>query len=423
MIDNIISIYKRNEKLIKDNIYLASGILAFGLAGYFFHFYAGRKLGPEDYGTLGAMLSILYIATIFTLFIQLAITKIVSNLHDRKEEKKITYILKHNRIYWIYGIISAAAILAATPILRYYLGIQLWIPFLIIAAIMTYTYILSLNMGVMQGLQNFKQLAAVYWSEGIGKIAAGVILIGIGLGVSGGVSAFGIAYLIGLIATVLFLTKLKKNEEEKFQDKTIKRSLPLLIVLFSLSLMYSIDVILVKHYLQNAEVGFYTALSTIGKVIFFASNSVSFVMFPKISETKTEKENKNVLYKSLLLILLISTPIILFYASFPSVVTGLLFGNQYAAINSYIYLFGIVMALYALIYTFCFYNLSLNKTKFIYILLISNVAQIIGIIMFHESIKQVVYVMLAFMALLLASLFMIKERKNETPLTHHTSLQ
>lgn len=425
MIDNFIGVYKRNEKLIKDNIFLAAGMLVFGASSYLFHFYAGRKLGPDDYGTLGALLSLIYIATIIILFVQLAITKAASNLHIKKEDRKIVYLLKHSRKrYWMYGIISALIILAITPLMRYYLHIALWTPFLAIALILTFTYIQSLNIGIMQGLQNFKGLMLVYFGQGLTKVGAGVILIAIGLGVAGGIGAFALSYLVGLLLTIPFLSKLSKMPQERFDaHNVLKKSLPLLIVLSSLSLMYSIDILLVKHYLQLAEVGYYTALSTLGKIVFFASNSVTFVMFPKISETKTERENRFTLYKSLILITLISAPIVLFYFLFPGTVISLLFGSQYLAIKNLVFLFAVVMALYSIIYTLCFYNLSLNKTKFIYTLLISNVAQITAIMLFHNSVQQVVYVMLAFMALLLASLFIIRERKNETPLTHHTSVQ
>ncbi|MFH1211247.1 MAG: oligosaccharide flippase family protein [archaeon] len=424
MIEEMMGLYKRNERLIKDNITLAIGLLAFGLAGYIFHFYAGRKLGPEEYGVLGALLSILYLVNILTLFVQLAITKAVSNFKEKKEEGKISYLLKQgSKKYWVYGIASALIIAAMTPLLRYYLGIKVWIPFFAIALMMLFSYILSFNIGVLQGLQRFKGLAIVYWGQGITKVGMGILLMGIGLGATGGMTAFATSYLIAWIISIILITKVSTSGDGKTHDNILKKSIPLLVVLGSLSLMYSVDVILVKHYLQTAEAGYYTALSTLGKVIFFASNSVSFVMFPKISETKTRKENRSILYKSIMLIILITLPITLGYALFPSLVVNLLFGQSYMAIKGLLFMFGMVMLLYSIIYTICFYNLSLNKTKFIYILLLSNVTQITALIIFNKNIEQVTYVMLGFMTTLLLSLLVIKERKHETPLADNTSIQ
>jgi O-antigen/teichoic acid export membrane protein len=424
MIENIIGVYKRNERLIRDNITLAVGLLAFGMAGYIFHFYAGRKLGPEEYGVLGALLSVLYLVNILILFVQLAITKAVSNFKEKKEEGKIAYLLKHGtKKYIAYGLASAIIIAAITPLLRYYLDIKTWIPFFVIALMMLFSYILSFNIGVLQGLQRFKGLATVYWGQAITKVGMGILLMGIGLGATGGMTAFALSYLVAWIISIMLVAKISRANEEKIHNNILKKSIPLLIVLGSLSLMYSVDVILVKHYLQTAEAGYYTALSTLGKVIFFASNSVSFVMFPKISETKTKKENRSTLYKSILLIILITLPITLGYALFPSLVVSILFGQSYMAIKNLLFMFGIVMLLYSIIYTICFYNLSLNKTKFIYILLLSNVTQITALIMFTKNINQVVHVMLGFMITLLVSLLVIKERENETPLTNNTGIQ
>ena len=52
------------SNLIKDNLVLFMGNSLGAFFTFLFHFYMGRKLGPEDYGALGAILAIIYLFTI-----------------------------------------------------------------------------------------------------------------------------------------------------------------------------------------------------------------------------------------------------------------------------------------------------------------------------------------------------------------------
>ncbi len=75
---------------------------------------------------------------------------------------------------------------------------------------------------------------------------------------------------------------------------------PVLIMLISLTSIFNIDVLLVKHFFDSINAGYYAALSLLGKMIFFGSWSVSMVMFSKVSEAYALNKNyKNILKKGI----------------------------------------------------------------------------------------------------------------------------
>ena len=63
------------SNLIKDNLVLFMGNSLGAFFTFLFHFYMGRKLGPEDYGALGAILALIYLFTIPLTTIQTSIAK------------------------------------------------------------------------------------------------------------------------------------------------------------------------------------------------------------------------------------------------------------------------------------------------------------------------------------------------------------
>ncbi|MCD4666593.1 hypothetical protein K8R47_02170, partial [archaeon] len=65
--------YDKEDSLIRDGIILVSSSLILSIAGYFYHFYMGRTLGPESYGILGVILSVVYILLVPAQVIQTTI--------------------------------------------------------------------------------------------------------------------------------------------------------------------------------------------------------------------------------------------------------------------------------------------------------------------------------------------------------------
>ena len=80
-----------SSELGKGAIILFVTMNIFNVLNYLFHFAMAREwmLGPEGYGTLAVLMSIIYIYGIPTEAIQNIITKLTSKLNVKHENKKI----------------------------------------------------------------------------------------------------------------------------------------------------------------------------------------------------------------------------------------------------------------------------------------------------------------------------------------------
>jgi len=182
------------------------------------------------------------------------------------------------------------------------------------------------------------------------------------------------------------------------------------MLLLVITAMYTFDVILVKHFFEPVTAGLYAAASLLGKIIFFASYSFSWVMFPKIAEAYSKgEEYKHIFRKSLLLVSILVAIAVFVYWLIPDLVVGLLFGVEYLAVTDLIAPFGLAMGLFSIAFIVTNYYLSTNRTKFIYVLAAFAILEIAAIWFFHQTLEQVVNILLATMLALVISLFIVRK--------------
>ena len=426
MISKLINNYKKS-KFLKDNFILFIGALSSGVFGFIFHFYMGRILGPANYSVLGVTLSILAIMGIGLNTLQTGVTKYTSDLNTKKEYSKVNYLIdKLTKKLIIYGIIFLVIFIAITPLLAKFLHITIT-PLLVISPCILFLMILPINRGSLQGLQRFKGLSLNLVIEGTIKLFGGIILVLLGMGIYGAILSIVLSYIIPFFACFYPLRDIRKLKKKEFNLRDIyKFSIPVFIALISLTSIYSVDVILVKHFFSETETGYYVAASKLGLILFFATLSISQVMFPKVSELhKKKKEHKPLLYKSMLISLLIIIPAIIIFYLFPKIIVNILFGSEFFPIIPYVGSFSVIIGLFSLIYIITFYMLSINKKRFLYILLSFNVLQIALINMFHSSISQVINVLMGFMITFFIVIFSLAvfNSKNGKTINNNTSIQ
>jgi len=395
LIDRLFDYFKKS-RFLKDNLILFVGSLSAGVLGFVFHFYIGRTLGPANYSVLGVILSIVYIMGIGLNTLQTGITKYISDLNARKEYSKISYLINQLiKKLTKYGIILLLIFLAITPLLAKFLHIEI-IPLLIISPCILILMILPVNRGSLQGLQRFKGLSWNLVIEGVIKLFGAAMLVLLGLNVYGAIIAIVLSYTVPFFAGFYPLRDIIKRKKEKFNINKIYRfSIPILIALISLTLFYNIDVILIKHFFSEMETGYYVAASKLGLILFFATLSISQVMFPKVSELYKKKENPiHLLKKSLLISLLIIIPAIIIFYSLPGLIVNILFGPQFSEAVPYVGPFSVIIGLFSLVYILTFYNLSINKKRFLYILVTFNLVQVGLITLFHSTIFQIINILI-----------------------------
>jgi O-antigen/teichoic acid export membrane protein len=164
-------------------------------------------------------------------------------------------------------------------------------------------------------------------------------------------------------------------------------------------------VVLVKHFFSSFDAGIYAAVSTLGKIILFASAPVATVMFPLLTRRFAKKENYvGMFLLSIGLTVVVVAGVIILYYLFPYFVMSLLYGDKYFSGVYLLVPYAIYTGLISLSGLFVNLFLSVNHNKIVIFPMFGAILQLIGINIFHQTISQVVWVSISVAALLFLAL-------------------
>jgi O-antigen/teichoic acid export membrane protein len=291
------------------------------------------------------------------------------------------------------------------------------VPIYIVASFFFFTLFFPLNMGILQGLQQFLPLGFYRVLNFLSKFIIGVILVTIGFGVNGALAAITLSAIISLIASFYsirpYLSRLKDTKIPSINYLDVyKFSIPSMLTMFCFAVPANVDVVIAKHFFAADQVGFYTAASVLGKVVLFIPEAIAMVMFPKVAEASAMKKDTATLFrKSLLYTALLSGGVTLSYWIFPTFVVKIPFGLEYLDAIPFVRYYGLAMFLFSLSIVVMRYCLAMHDVKFVAIFTIITISEIILLWFIHNTLMDLIIIILVTGAVLfLLSLFYVKIR-------------
>ena len=360
----------------------------------------GRALGPYQYGVFGSLFAISYIIFVLTQTIQTGSARFVSKFIGENQNNMIDVFARGlmKRMLVLGLSLFLIVVFLSNPIASY-LKIDSNIPVIILASIFIFSTLLPVNLGIIQGLENFISLGFNTIMNFSAKLVFGIFFVWIGFGVNGAIGGVVLGFLVALIFSFVPIRKYfqrKKIEEKTFNFAELYvYSLPAMIAMFCFSVPANIDVIFVKHFFASQTAGIYTAATVLGKIILFVPGAIAIVMFPKISRLYAEKKDTNyVLNISLIYTGFLSGIIALGYWFFPKYVISIPYGPEYLDAIPVLRLYGIAMFFFSLTVVIMRYSLAINHVRYVYLLLFFTFVEIGLLYLFHDTIVMMAEILL-----------------------------
>ena len=402
------------QRLFKNQLIAGSFILFIGTAvsnfgNYLFHLLMGRMLGPIDYGVLASLISIFYLLSIPVAALVLVIVKYVSALRGEKKLATVNYFYRWiNRKLLIFGILGFLIFLIFSSWISSFLHLESNVLLILIGLVSFIGIFSSINLAALQGFLRFSWYTIIGIVSVIVKLILAIFLVYLSYRVFGAILAILAGMIVSYVLALFYAKKIigKKEERQGFNGReVVSYALPVFFSILAFTSLYTTDIVLVRHFLSPQEAGFYAALATLGKIIFFASSPIIMVMFPMVSERHANgKKYINLLSLSLGLVLLACLGISGVYFLFPGLMINILYGSQYLSASPYLWLFAIFLSLYSLSSLLVNFYLSVKKVKVVILPVIAAAAQVVLIFLFHQTISQVVWVSISVLGLLLVAL-------------------
>lgn len=391
--------------LFSGSFIMVAGGMVVNVVNYLYHLVMGRVLGPVDYGSLASVFSILYIVSIVPMSTSFAIVKFISAAKNDKEKSEIYHGLKRLLLYIAVG--ALLILLVLSPVLTNFLNLDSVMSVIFVGPTVFFSLLTLVNQASLQGELKFEGVVLPNLSSGIGKLIFGILLVYLGFSVPGAIFAVFLSQVITYFySRILVGSRFKKEKESSFNLKEfLGYAFPVLLQALAFTAFFTVDLILVKHFLPPFEAGLYAALSTLGKIIYFATSPVTATMFPIVSKRRSRGERyEHVFFAAFFATISVSLGIVAIYWLLPNLTIGLLYGSKYLAAKSELVWMGLFMAVYTACYAIVNFLLSINKTKIVILPILALLAQITGILIWHSSILIVIQVSLISLLALLSSL-------------------
>ena len=397
-------------------------MLVVNAGNYIYNLLLGRILGPSEFSDAAILITFLLILSFLGMTFQIVAAK-YSVLFENKILQ--LFVVTVTKFAVLVGFIFGAIIMIFNDHLQILFHTKTATMFVIFAMGVPLYFLMSVNRGLYQGKNDLNKMSATYITEMLSRLflTLALVLLVPTLPTSVAVAA-------GISMSLVFgLFPFQKNISVKANISLTDEDLDTksIITFFALTAFYEFtqiiinnsDIILVKHYFSDKEAGLYASLALIGRVVYFVAWMFVMLLLPKVILLKKEgKETLPILMKYVAYIAVLSVGIILFTFLFPEFVVKVMFGTKYISIAFLLWKYALATSVFAIANIFAYYFLSINKYIPVVISAVLGLTQIGLIVIFHNSLEQVVEMqIIAMLALLFFQLcFFFYHNKNNVRL-------
>ncbi len=383
------------------------------MLNFVFNAFLGRVLSFKDFGLLTLLNAFLYLNTIFTVGLMGTVNHRVAYLSAKtgKKEGRMFFAAVYKKAFTISMVLSVLWIML-TPLTASFFRVTGYLPIILFTPIITFGLLEGVCLGYLQGSFSFIKLGIILIVDALAKFGIAVLVIAAGLNsyayiplITNAVFAFSLAYFavrkyMGDEAFPLMKLKIQRFPRKFFSFNIIN-------TLSSTSFL-TLDILLAKHYLTPVLAGEYAFLSLAGKMVFFLGSLFNQFIFPFVGRDEGYRQNTKVTFRRIFFAgSLLSLSVFLGVGVFGRVTMPLLFGNKVFSILPYLGFYASAITLFTISNIFLNYQMAKKKFHFPLVSITISGILALGIIRFHGSIMQIVYVIFFVSLLRLIAMFFL----------------
>lgn len=392
--------------MVPDNVwnfvFSSKGLLMSALVGssfinFVFNAYLGRILSFEALSLVTLINTLWFVVMVVISAFSSTINFRTAYLFGAKSGAVAIAFLKNSleAALVIAGAVSVLWIIAL-PFTKDFFPTADYLSLLLFTPIFAFGAMTAAYRGFLQGNFQFIAVAALFFLEALSKLA-----IAWAFHAAGQDDFIYAAIPLSIVLTALVGFVLTRNLMRAFpvtEEKT-KESFPRpfffasMASSFSAVVFLSVDVILVNHYFAPHEAGEYALLSLVGKMIFFLGTLPNFFTVTFVSRREgLGKSSRKVLALIYGMTILFSGVSFVGFGLLGHITVPLLFGAKGLVIIPWLIPYTAALAIFCLSGVLVSYHMAKKRYIFSGAMLSVSLALIAGIILFHRTIEDVVWV-------------------------------
>lgn len=358
---------------------LAAATVAQQLLAVLFTVVFTRVLGTAGYGSLGALINFTVILLVPGSALQVAAARqgTLGRLGDGGE---LAATLRRWTRHLLLGLGALAVLsaLAREPLAGLVNVDQAWA-----AAAVPVTaglwLLVCLQRGLLQSARAYRAVAGSVALEGLGRMAGALVLVALGLGVTG-------AFLGALAAYACVALSLDRVLRRRLGPPAASAPHPLRALartaavpiagLVLVAALQNVDVIMARRALDADAAGVYAATTVAAKFIVWVAVGVGLWVLPEATRRVADgRDPRPVLWRGLGVIAVLAVPALAAFVLVPSLLLRIAFGADYASGDAILAPLGLAYALLAVVYVAVQFLLGLHRRAFAWALLAVAVAE------------------------------------------------
>ncbi len=405
------------DHLITHSLVLFIGAQFGNICNMLFQVAMARMLGDAEYGALFATLSALMMLSMPLGALGGAVTHFTAIFVSREEQEKISAMM----VAIAKDLLLPALLLVVMVVLfRQELvgAFKLDSPTPVYLAAATIVVMLAGTIagGVLTGLQAFEWVAMIGNGWTLLRLVLGVILVFLGLGATGGLTANMVGMLtsavLSLAVSISFLGRRVTAVGRPAGIYSYMGGYMATVTAFGI--LSSADILLVKYYFSPQQAGEFSKAAMWARMAYFLPGPVCSAMFPKVTSVgESSRASNRTLVKAMVLTALIGGCIGLVCVVFPGLLLRILDKDVHPGQASLLRAMSLALAPLTLVMVLMNYELAQRRFRIMVPLYLCAAGYLLGVMRWHQTMLQVVYVLGAMSTAALGlSLISIRIRKH-----------
>lgn len=371
----------------------------------------GRLLSPADYGQLTFIITLQLLIGLLPTAIQVVVARFGARYHAQGDEAALVVLRRYSgRLAWQVGVGAALGVLALSPLfitLFQLSGLMLLVPMI---AVIPLFVRLGADRGLLQSMHRYLWLSGAFLSEGVIRLgvgaALGYALLASGHSLEGAVWGLAqsviVTWLISALALRHFRPSASAQTDTVSRDEWLRLGGLTLVALVGQALITNSDFLLVKNLFSPADAGLYASVTVLGRIVYFGALPLNILLVPMIARRQALDQPT----QPILLLMLgggvVACGLLIGAAAlFAPTILGTLYGESYTGAAGLLAPYALAASLYTLANLAITYRIALGKGGETWMPLLAGAMQIAAILLFHDTLEQVVIAQIALMTLLL----------------------
>lgn len=386
-----------------------------------------RLLGTASYGSLATLTSAFFIASIPGTALQVTVAREVAAAAAAHRDRELASNV-HGWTRTVAGatiVLTVLSVLLRAPLAELFGVSQRWAAALVLPSGGLWALV-SLQRGALQGLQSYYAVGASVVGEAVGRLVLGLVLLAIGLDVTG---AFG-GQAASLILWALVLWRLLLRRERAFGVAALSRATrrtlrsvlgnagPPVVAMGLLALLQNLDVIVVKHTASARAAGAYASASLSAKALVWLAVGLGMYLLPEVSRRFHRGEDtRGLFFATVGIMSLVAAPALALFALIGHELLEAVFGGSFASGADELPLLGGAMTALAFTYLSVQYLIALRHTRFLWLLAATALAEPFVLAAFGSRLVDVAGALLALQLALAVALAALELRRPRAAVT------